>query len=798
MRSFFVFVLCAFLFSCGQKPATIELVQKLPYADIKQESLVLALGDPEVKPFLLSGWGDPEKSGKNSFRWIVQNNAYLVLPVDQPKPMTLQIRAQSFFSNPADVLINDHLLQNIPITETNDLFTIAVPAADQVSGNNVLELRFAETRTPKGGTDNRQLAAELHSLSFSSRSDDNLEQDTLFSKGNINVSGKSTPAILCNRSGSLAFFENLDPSSTLEFGTYFRPGDLDTTNSVLFRVTLADQHGSDQVIFEKKYNAAASDSQQLKLAPFIKNQTLYRIRFEISKSNLDTVAWLNPKITVPAVKAVEEKSVTQRMNEIAKENSGANVFIVLLDAGAASHFSSYGYSRNTTPNADQLAHDGIQFESAYTQAVYTLASTASLMSGLYPFHHHVTSFDMKDRRRLSSDINTMAESFATAGYETATFVANGNASSTFGLTQGFRTVEQVFRDKHYSGWGKDITEKFTAWLQANRSKRMFAYLHYREPHAPFNPPPEWVNKYVDPNYTGLQNASFEVRQKINMGQIAATQADRDYIRALYDANLAYGDSQIGIIVEQLKKLGIYDNSIVIVTADHGEAFWEHGFQGHNSQLYQESARIPLIFKLAGKGQIKGETIQPIVRTIDLYPTLVDLMKFPSQQTKMDGQSYLKFIAGDKQNDRDVIIQNLGNNTFAIVDERYKYLLSLTYDRPSLFNLIHQTMPKDILVSEKFLVADLVMGDENAAQFLAHLRALGLASEELYDLQKDPGEHTNLAGRDSFLTSYYRSRLLGWFISTRVEAKRSERAVLDDSVRENLKALGYVNETETQK
>ena len=146
-----------------------------------------------------------------------------------------------------------------------------------------------------------------------------------------------------------------------------------------------------------------------------------------------------------------------KLEALRKANRDANVIILLLDAASAGHFGTYGYFRNTTPVTDQLAREGVQFNSAYTQAVYTLASTASLMSGMYPFHHRVLY--LKDR--LPSDVFTIAEAFRDGGYQTGTFVANGNASTTFGMTQGFQKIREVFRDKNYTGWGQDVTNSFT-------------------------------------------------------------------------------------------------------------------------------------------------------------------------------------------------------------------------------------------------------------------------------------------------------------------------------------------------
>ncbi len=384
------------------------------------------------------------------------------------------------------------------------------------------------------------------------------------------------------------------------------------------------------------------------------------------------------------------------------------------------------------------------FDRAYCQAVYTLASTASLMTGLDPYKHQI----IFRKSKLPSSTITLAERFQQSGYNTGTFVANGNASSIFGMTQGFSEVGEVFREPNYTGWGSDITNRFVKWLEKSKKDRpFFAYLHYREPHAPFNPPENFKNHFTDPNYTGYRDASYEMRRKINMGEVQATKGDRDYIIATYDENLRYGDYEVGRVIKKLKQNKMYENTVIIVTADHGEAFWEHNFQGHNSQLYEESIHIPLVIKFAGQG-LRGKRINQPVRTIDIYPTLVDLMQFSRRFWNVDGHSIIPYLVSSNSPKVPVMTQTIASQAYGYMENDYKYIV--------------------------------------------HMQS---RNEELYNLKSDPMEKFNRIAEDRVQAAYMRSRIFGWLAASRQVGAwhKTERAVIDDTTRDNLKALGYIDE-----
>lgn len=813
MKQFFAWlVVCLCLLACqGQRIERDDLIHALSAAEKESDTQVILFGTPEGKMLVGAGWWpDAEWDHGAPYRWIVSTKAEFVFSLTQSAPRYLHLQMRSFFSNPTEIFVNQKSVSKIEVDTNKQDFAIPLDAASLVAGINQVEMRFAEIRAPQEGTnDRRQLAAAVYyavitpSKYFEVPSGEQVQEE-FWKTGRIQIGAKDYASIACDTGGTIRYFKPLGANSSLQFGYYFKPRDFaESDDFAEFTVSVRDRKTPDRIVFTKRVSDQSSGFMRLNLGPYVKSpDDVHEIVFSIQRNSIfdrGISAWIQPLLIQNASDhARQDRQITLR--QIRNQHQGANVMVVVLDAGAAKHYSTYGYFRKTTPAIDQLAREGIQFDSAYTQAVYTLASTASLMTGLYPFHHRVLYLSSK----LPSNSNTMARIFKEGGYDTGTFVANGNASSTFGLTQGFDEVAEVFRDKYYTGWGQDITNRFTAWLEKKRNKPFFAYLHYREPHAPFRPPREWVGKFVDPNYNGwigplaYTARKYDIREKINVGEVKAAREDLDYITALYDANLSYGDSQIGQVVQELKNLKIYDNTILIVTSDHGEAFWEHGYSGHNVQLYQESIHIPLVIKPArGSGSslpTYPHKVEATVRTIDLFPTLVDLIGLSRRNMKVDGISYLPYFAGAADDGRAVITQTIAERTFSFLQNHEKYIADVTARKENLAvlaNTIEDATQSDIpnRTEDPFLrlrIASLLS--------VLPVDLVFQKRQELYNLERDPLELHNQAdlGVD---TGYYRSRLFEPLDKSRALflKLKKETAVLDESTRENLRALGYIGQ-----
>lgn len=519
-------------------------------------------------------------------------------------------------------------------------------------------------------------------------------------------------AEMTNDKTSIAFYVALQESPRLKFNTRHE-GNL--------RVVIESDYPS---FLKREFNAKASETD---LSEF-KNR-IARLAFFAGGNVKAKFSRMNPEIediqtSVPPTMDLESFRIRHEQD---------NVMIFVFDAMNPLHLGCYGYPKNTSPVLDSLAAEGIIWEKAFAPAPYTLASTGSLLVGLYPAIHGV----LAEGDKLPEQFKTMAEFFRDSGYETGMFIGTPNATKIFGYAQGFKHVWSPARVID----ADEIRAHVQTWLKKVQNRPFFSYVHIREPHLPFKPPPEFLRRFRDePNFLVPQ---FEF-------SIPPSDEDKSKIRDVYDANIAFGDSELGNIFASLRALGLDQKTIIIVLSDHGEAFWEHQVQGHNLTLYDEMLRIPLIIRFPQEPKLTKISKTNLVANFDIFPTLVDLFPFSRKGIFLSGKSLLPYLLSEtKHPDRILHSQRYGNHHFALRSSTMKYIRD--YER---------------------------------------------GREEFYDLSTDPSETKNLIRSYPILSRYYRAQLE----KTRDKQRRARdslriqqpKAVIDDQTREHLKALGYAN------
>ncbi len=440
------------------------------------------------------------------------------------------------------------------------------------------------------------------------------------------------------------------------------------------------------------------------------------------------------------------------------------VLLILLDALRADACSSFGNARPTTPHLDALAPEGAVLTRAYSQAAYTVTSVSTLMTGLYPPHHGVQGiFD-----RLGKEKTTLAELFHRAGYATAAFTANPVVSGRYGLRQGFDSLTEIYdlpevRERYapktdevfyhvQAGVFFDLVTAYLDSLDAARPNEeetpFFLYLHYLQPHTPYAPPEPYANRF-DPGYKGTIDGSVATVRAINRGDIHPDARDLAHLRALYEENLAYVDGEVGRLFDELKRRGLYDDLLIIVVSDHGEAFGEHRFCGHNYTVYEEMVRVPWYWKYPAGATAAGLKRDALVELADLMPTLADLLGLPGG-ADTDGVSLAPLLRGEVKKVKDYAFFRTITDppTWGITDGRYKLIVPGNKEESSLF-----------------------------------------------DLRSDPGERENLIAPGEAPVFAERARMLGKELGARLEAGGAprRRADVDKETRARLKALGYIND-----
>src|SRR5947199_7760533 len=296
--------------------------------------------------------------------------------------------------------------------------------------------------------------------------------------------------------------------------------------------------------------------------------------------------------------------------------SAPDIYLVTIDTLRADHVHCYGYERVQTPALDSLAKDGIRFAQAFTPSPITNTSHTTILTGLLPSSHGVTDFAIP----LAPAHPTWAELLKKKGYHTAAFIGAvilDSKSLAPGLDRGFDFYDNFpehpqtkSRFGRVERRGMDVVQHAEKWIAAHPGGLHFVWVHLYDPHDPYEPPPPYSQTYKD---------------------------------RLYDGEIAYADSALANFLTYLKKLGRYDNSLIVVVGDHGEGLGEHHEDTHGIFLYDSTTHVPLIVKLPNEPEA-GRTVDAQVRTTDIMPTILGLLGVAAAAS-LDGDSLEPFLNG---------------------------------------------------------------------------------------------------------------------------------------------------------
>ncbi len=355
--------------------------------------------------------------------------------------------------------------------------------------------------------------------------------------------------------------------------------------------------------------------------------------------------------------------------------SKPNIYVVLSDACQASHLGTYGYRRNTSPHIDAFARDAVVYENAYTNAVFTLASVSTILSGIYPDSHGVNSLLFTLPRRLL----TMPEFLKSNGYATSIITSTFGVSARFGFTQGVDAFLHV-PEKVWAAKAASIFSELGGWLEKMPTPH-FSYMHFIHPHLPKVPPPDFPVYFREKRSTLERIAQLQKKEK--QTGVPLTAAELQEIVDGYDSSIAWVDGEFGKILELLRIKNLYDESLIIFLADHGEALGEHGVLSHSNNVYDETARVPLIVKYPKSLGIKGR-VPRLVELADIFPTISSLL---GQPLVLDGRNLLAGGSAAGLDDRPVVSRSVNKSPkYALRWKNWYYMVDFGDNSDKLFLL----------------------------------------------------------------------------------------------------------------
>ncbi|HYR96870.1 MAG TPA: sulfatase [Candidatus Binatus sp.] len=437
-----------------------------------------------------------------------------------------------------------------------------------------------------------------------------------------------------------------------------------------------------------------------------------------------------------------------------------NVLLIMVDTLRADHLSCYGSTRVRTPHIDALAAGGLRCANTFSQASWTRPSVATILTGLYPSSHGaIHKADI-----LPDRVDTLAEMLQRGGYRTIGFANNANVSQAFNFQQGFdeyhylapdfffgasepaaqlalysglRLVRERFLarrvDVHnYYQPAETVTGEVRRWLDGHPAGRepLFLFVHYMDPHDPY-----FVHPFNGEGYARVAHPNPPPEMA-------------DKLHGLYDGSVAYLDEHLGVLFDDLRKRGLYDRTLVILTSDHGEEFHEHGGWWHGTTLYDEQIHVPLLVKPARPGA-PGRVMEELATSLDIMPTILAAAKLPGPPTL---QGHVLPLDGGAPPARQSVFaeEDLEGNVLQAVRTREWKLVTANPGNPR-----------------------------------------GLAPEELFDIPHDPGEHANAIGKAPAEAELMRAELGQSVLQARAHAGATQQGGADAATQERLRALGYV-------
>jgi arylsulfatase A-like enzyme len=483
----------------------------------------------------------------------------------------------------------------------------------------------------------------------------------------------------------------------------------------------------------------------------------------------------------------------------AEREAGArpNILLIVIDALRAGHLGCYGYERETSPTLDRIAASGVVFETAIAPSSTTIISMASLFTSLHPVQHGVRYSTVYRQTRwgpeeihekdpaqvqaLNEQLTTLAEILSGQGYETLGVMTNPFLWESLGFSQGFRSYEEGEMDSD------EVVDRFLDWLEESDDSPFLAYLHFMDVHSPYQPGRPY-NTMCGPGKSGLSQKQIEEILKqsnesedspsdvIKRGKIRLDPEYFQTVVGLYDGCIRRVDDSLGRLFHHLETTGRLKDTVVAITADHGEEFMDHGRMGHGRLLYDNLIRVPLILSPPG-GSAAGQRVMETVSLLDLMPTLLELGGVPVPDG-LSGRSLVPFILPEMRETRE------SQPAFGEQSTRDARKESIRTDD---FKLIRTFRFEPIEAETK-----LAEGGETALDGQLRLRKLRRIRIELYDLHADPDESNDISVDHPEVVDELLIRLDAHLagLTPRVTLDNMWKEI-DPEMEKRLKALGYL-------
>jgi len=499
------------------------------------------------------------------------------------------------------------------------------------------------------------------------------------------------------------------------------------------------------------------------------------------------------------------------LEAVAHRSDRPNILILSIDTLRGDHCSFNGYFRKTTPNLDEVAREAAVFSNAFSCSPITLPSLGSIMTGKYPQNHGARD----NLNYLLSEKNlTLAEILKEQGYSTAAVVANRVIRSTRKLDQGFDyygesfvydqlsylipgllaykfsveklRLENLWHWKLGAGYCTDLAVR---WLKKHHRERFFLWIHYMDPHCPYNPPKVFADEFKVTGKTWFTDNFTYADFNLIYENLPPKEEEIEWIHRLYDGEILYADYEIGQFLETFESLGLLENTIIIFTADHGEGLADehYWYGGHTHLIFSEDINVPLFIRFPDQ-RFKG-VVNTTLSNIDIFTTVLDILGILDEYAeRIDAVSFLPLIQRTEEKNPAAIFAESGER-FAFDPRRIEAIKGGGENPYKLIPGEKRSLTKEVgleVLNEKKLRA-VIDADWKLMYTPAYQEAEHF---ELYNLREDPDELVDFSARYPREFARLKELLLSWVSGDTVTAYAESIEISRGEI-EALKALGYI-------
>lgn len=722
----------------GDRQVHFDLVQHVHLADVDHQGTFIDFGTPARAKYTVgqwrTGWVEDVASGDVTFSHV-EETGRVFFQIDEPGPLTMRFRMKPVGSQNLTLFLNSNQ-QELVRLEAGDEFRdydVHIPAEHVNAGENYMLLRFGGSQRVNGH-DVSVAVDSIRIVEGDAIPEGSYEAPTYASLvQEVQVGGTARRAVAVRRPTTLSWYVQVPERGSLGFGV---GAEGESPAEARAKVFVTPEGGEPAQVYSGTVGGEWHD-EVASLERWAGQ--IVRVDFRIEGAGEGRVGWSNASILVEPPEEPES-------DEPAK-----NVVVLLIDTLRASKLRAFNpRSPVQTPALDRIAEAGAVFERAQSPENWTKPSCASILTGLYPATHGVKTTEA----RLPDAALTLPEHLKANGFATGSFIANGYVSDRFGFDQGWDHYTNFIRESKNTD-ASSVLEEAADWIEQNKDRRFFAYVQTIDPHVPYDPPAEFLQMYDRRDYTGQVQPRMtpELLEQAKKGEVTFDASDTRRLEALHDGEITQHDHEMGRFIERLQELGVWEDTLFVITSDHGEEFNEHGSWGHGHSVYQELINVPLVFHMPGRVPA-GTRISDAVSTVDIPGTVLAYAGVDPMPAD-EGVDLMPFMQGHRPAVPSVAFSDFLDDRRVIVAGNWK----------------------------------LILNGINASFF---------------DLGSDPGEQREVDRSQHPVAVRYLRIMLGQFLGAtdrrnwldaeqqRTDTLETEDAQMDDTIRDQLRALGYAN------